>query len=442
MSRIRGSIPGPRGQKLLEDRKKYVPEAVSNVTPLFAEKASGGTITDVDGNEFIDFAGGIGVLNVGSCPPDVVEAVREQAGKFLHTCFHVMMYELYVEVARNLVEMSPGSFPKKAMLANSGAEAVENAIKIARKAKKRQAVVTFENAFHGRTLLAMALTSKVKPYKWGFGPFAPEIYRVPYAYCYRCHFGHTYPGCGMECVQYIDKALNVDIGPENVACMIAEPVQGEGGFIVPPPEFVKGLRGICDKYGIAYIDDEVQAGFGRTGKMLAIENFGVVPDMITVAKSIAAGLPLSGVISRSEYMDAVHTGGIGGTYGGNPLACSAALAVFKMLKERDLPGRAVAMGAKIRDRLATMKDRYPVIGDIRGLGAMWALEFVKDPVSKEPAKEISAKVISSCTSKGLIVMKAGILDNVVRLLPPLVMEDDLLDEGLGILGDSVKDAVG
>jgi len=441
MSRVKGSVPGPNSQRLMEERKKYVPEGVFNVTPLFAQKASGALLTDVDGNEFIDFAGGIGVLNVGSCPPSVVKAVKEQAEKFLHTCFHVVMYEGYVNVAKEVIGICPGDFPKKAMLANSGAEAVENAIKIARKARQRQAVVTFENAFHGRTLLAMALTSKVKPYKWGFGPFAPEVYRVPYAYCYRCHFGHSYPGCDMECVRYIDKALNVDIGTENVACMIAEPVQGEGGFIIPPAEFIQGLREICDKYGIIYVDDEVQSGFGRTGKMLAIENYGVVPDIVTMAKSIAAGLPLSAVVSRAEYMDAVHAGGIGGTYGGNPLACAAAMAVFEMIREQDLVNRAAAMGSKIGQRLNAMKDRFPVMGDIRGMGAMWAVEFVKDPTTKEPAKEISASVIANCTAAGLIVMKAGILDNVVRFLPPLTIEDSLLDEGLDIFEKAVMQAV-
>lgn len=434
---VRTPVPGPRASELLALREKYVPGGVFNVVPTFVEKAEGALITDVDGNSFIDFASGIGVLNVGSTPAPVVGAVREQAAKFLHTCFHVAMYEPYVRLAEVLCHLVPGDAPKKALLVNSGAEAVENAIKIARRYTGKTAIITFENAFHGRTLLAMSLTSKVNPYKLGFGPFAPDVYRLPFAYCYRCSLGLTHPGCKTACLDLLDRMLNVDIGPDNVAAMIVEPVQGEGGFIVPPTEFVRGLKAMAENYGFLFIADEVQSGLGRTGKMFAIEHHGVVPDMVVLAKALAAGLPLSAVVGRTEIMEAVHVGGIGGTYAGNPVSCAAGLKVIELLTKQDLPQRAARIGQVMQARFGKLRVDCEQVGDARGLGAMMAIEFVKNRNTKEPAREISAAVIKECYQNGLITMKAGILDNVVRCLPPLVIEDELLEEGLTIFEKAV-----
>lgn len=437
---IKTEIPGPKSKELLKLRERYVPAGVFNVTPIFAEKASGAIITDVDGNQFIDFAGGIGVINVGHCPPEVVEAVREQAGKFIHTCFHVAMYEPYVRVAEKLCSLVPGDFPKKAMLVNSGAEAVENSVKISRKHTGRQAVIALENSFHGRTLLAMTLTSKAKPYKWGFGPFAPEVYRAPSPYCYRCPFGASCESCSLECAKALERMIEIEISPDNVSAVIVEPVQGEGGFIVCPDEYLRYVKEICERHGILYIDDEVQTGWGRTGKVFAIEHSGVIPDVLVTAKSIAAGLPLSAVVAKAEIMDSVHVGGLGGTYAGNPLACVAALKVMEILEKKDLPGRAASIGQTIMATLSEMKEKYPIIGDVRGKGAMCAVEFVKDKNTKEPAVEEAARVIEESYKRGLIVMKAGELNNAVRFLPPLVISDDELRQGLEIFEEAVKAA--
>lgn len=434
---VKTEIPGPKSRELLALREKYVSRGPANTVPVFAEEAKGALVRDVDGNVFIDFAAGIGVINVGHSPREVVDAVEEQAEKFLHTCFHVVMYEPYIRLAEKLAEITPGDFPKKTLLVNSGAEAVENAVKLARKYTKRTGIVSFECGFHGRTLMAMTLTSKVKPYKFGFGPFAPDVYKVPSAYCYRCAYGLTYPGCGMKCVDNLERFFVSECPAENVAAVIIEPVQGEGGFIVPPPEFLHGVKKICEKYGIVFIADEVQTGFGRTGKYFAVENFGVLPDLITMSKSLAAGLPLSAVTGRAEIMDAPNPGEVGGTFGGNPVSCAASLKAIELIEREGLSARANVLGSRMMDRFKEMQENYPVIGDVRGMGAMVAVELVKDRGTKEPAKEATSQVIAHCWKNGLIALSAGIYSNVVRILVPLVVTDEQLTMGLDILESAI-----
>ncbi len=426
-----------RQEELLARRKKLVSRGISNATPIFVREARGATLIDVDGKEYIDFYGGIGTLNAGHCPDLVVEAVKNQAEKLLHTCFMVTMYEQYLDLAEKLIEISPGNFEKRAMFVNSGAECVENAVKIARFYTKRPSIISFECAFHGRTLLTMTLTSKVKPYKFGFGPFAPEVYKVPSAYCYRCHFNSTYPECGLHCLEQFERVFAAEVAPENVAAMIIEPVQGEGGFIVPPPEFLPGLQRICARHGIVFIVDEVQTGFGRTGKMFACEHWGVEPDLMTVAKSIASGMPLGGVVGRAEIMDAPDPAHIGGTFGGNPVSCVAGLATIEYLQKENLPERAAVIGEKVLNRMKQLQEKYPIIGDVRGLGAMNAIELVKDRKTKEPAKEETAAITKYCVENGVIVISAGIFSNVVRTLVPLVITDEQLDKGMEVLENAI-----
>ena len=348
----------------------------------------------------------------------------------------VIPYEPYVMLAKRLAEITPGDL-NMTMFVNSGAEAVENAIKIARYYTKKPNILTFSNAFHGRTLLTMTLTSKVKPYKFGFEPFTPGIYRVPYAYCYRCQFNLEYPGCGFACVEYIRDLLNVEVSPESVAALIVEPVQGEGGFIVPPRDYLKQLRKLCDEFGILMIADEIQTGFGRTGKMFAVEHSSVVPDIMTLAKSIAAGIPLSAVVGKKDIMNSVHPGGIGGTYGGNPVACAAALEVIEIVKE-SIPN-AIKVGNAIMKRCQEFYDKYEFIGDVRGLGLMIALEFVKNRGTKEPDKDICSEIIQNCAKKGLLLLKAGIYDNVIRFLPPITIEEEVADKAMDILEETLKE---
>lgn len=431
---------GSRTEALRKLREQNVPKGIGNNTAFFADRASGAKVVDVDGNEFIDFAGGIGVLNVGHCHPLVVQAVREQAEKFLHTCFHVVMYEPYILLAQRLNGLTPGSFAKKTMFANSGAEGVENAVKIARYASGKPGVIAFDNAFHGRTLLTMTLTGKTKPYKLGFGPFAPEVYRLPYAYCYRCALGTSYPGCGLACLEYLRDSFEIHAPAEKVAAIILEPVQGEGGFIVPPREFIAGVKQVCEEKGIVFIADEVQTGFGRTGKMFAIEHFGVIPDMVVMAKSLAAGLPLSAVTGRAELMDAPHVGGLGGTYGGNPLSCVAGLAVLEVFEKENLLENAQKVGRMLTERLQAMAERYSLIGDVRCLGAMAGIELVKDRATKEPATKETSKALQYAHEHGLIAIKAGVHDNVIRVLVPLVVDPDVLQEGLDVLEAAVAHA--
>ncbi len=437
MINLKTQLPGPKSLELLEKRKKHVPKGISYSFPIFVKEARGATVTDVDGNQLIDFASGIGVVNVGHCHPRVVSAVKEQLDKYIHTSINVVMYEPYVALAEKLAGITPGNFEKKTMFANSGAEAVENALKIARKYTKRKGIIALECAFHGRTLMAMTLTSKIRPYKYGFGPFAPEVYKIPSAYCYRCYFGLSYPSCDMRCVKNVERFFVAECPADNVAAIIFEPVQGEGGFIVPPPEFLQGLAGICQKYGIVFVADEIQTGFGRTGRMFACEHFNLEPDIITTAKSLAAGVPLSAVTGRAEIMDVPDPGEIGGTYGGNPLACAAALQVIDIVKEEKLPERAAKIGEVMKERLYAMREKYPLIGDVRGLGAMVAIELVTDRTTKEPAKEATSRLQAECYKRGLIVLTAGIYSNVLRFLCPLVISDEELAQALDVLDEAL-----
>jgi 4-aminobutyrate aminotransferase/(S)-3-amino-2-methylpropionate transaminase len=422
-----------KNKDLRELRSKVVPKAPFNVTPYFVEKAKGASVYDVEGREFIDFAGGIAVMNVGHSHPKVVAAIKDQAEKYTHTCFHVMMYEPYVELAEKLCALTPGSFPKMAMFANSGAETVENAVKVARYFTKRPAVIAFENGYHGRTLLTMSLTSKVKPYKFGFGPFAPEIYRMPFAYCYRCSFGLTYPKCDVACAEHLKEFFISQVAAEATAAVIAEPIQGEGGFITPPPEYFPKLVKICHDHGIVFIADEIQTGIGRTGKMFAMEHWNVTPDLLTAAKSLAAGMPLGSVVGKTEMMDAPHVGGLGGTYGGNPVCCRAALAVLEIIEEEDLLQKAEALGEKVLQRFHAFQKQFEIIGDVRGLGPMQALELVKDRETKVPAAEEAKALVKFCYEKGLILLSCGNFDNVIRILMPLVTTDEQLERGFAIM---------
>jgi 4-aminobutyrate aminotransferase/(S)-3-amino-2-methylpropionate transaminase len=402
---------------------------------MFVEKAEGALLTDVDGNTFVDFGGGIGVLNVGHNDPRVVEAIKEQADKVLHTCFYVTEYELYVELAEKLNALVPGDGEKRSMFVNSGAEAVENAVKVARSYTGRPAVIAFENAFHGRTLLGVSLTSKTDPYKKGFGPFAPEIYRVPAPYPYRCPSGKNCSGgCQGDCFGALEKAMTGYVHPESVAAVIVEPVSGEGGFLPFPDFYLRQLREFCDKYGIVLIVDEVQTGFGRTGKMFAIEHSGVVPDIVTTAKSMGGGMPIAGVTGKAEIMDSVHVGGLGTTYGGNPLACAAALAVMDAFEEDDILGKANVLGERVMGAMRDIQEKHPdFVGDVRGLGAMTAMELVKDAESKTPDKERTGEVVEAALQEGLLLLTAGQYGNVIRTLMPLNIADDELEEGLAIL---------
>lgn len=433
---------GQEIQALIEKKQKFIARGIPHSNPIAVDEAKGAVIKDIYGNIYIDFYGGIGVINAGHCPDTVVEAIKNQAGKFIHTFFSTAMYSSMVDLAEKLVQIAPGDFDKKAMFVNTGAEAVENAIKIAKAYTKKQGVIAFEYAFHGRTLLTMTLTSKVKPYKYGFGPFAPEVYKVPSAYCYRCPYKSTYPECGLHCLDYLNQFFSTTVDPGEVAAMIIEPVQGEGGFIVPPPEFLPGLKKICEENNIVFIADEVQTGFGRTGKMFAVENFGVEPDIITMAKSIAAGMPLSAVVGKAEIMDAPGPGYVGGTYSGNPLSCAAALATIDLLQGQDLSERANNIGKKTVGRLKELQEKHPQIGDIRSLGAMVGVEIVKDPVTKEPAPEEKGRIIDECFQRGLIIIGAGVFSNVIRMLMPLVITDEQLDQALAILEESCEVVLG
>jgi len=422
---------------LSELRARVIPQGHSSSTSCYVASASGALIRDVEGREFIDFAGGIGVMNVGHSHPRVVAAIKDQAEKFTHTCFMVLPYEAAVKLAEKLCAFTPGSFPKTTLFLNSGAEAVENAIKIARYYTKRPAVIAFENAFHGRTLLAMSLTSKVKPYKLGFGPFAPEVYRMPSAYCYRCPFGLKYKSCEVACADYLKEFFISHVAAESTAALIVEPVMGEGGFITPPPEYFPKLIKICHDNGIVFIADEIQTGMGRTGKMFAMEHWHVEPDLMTVAKSLAAGMPLSAVVGRKEWMDAVHPSGIGGTYGGNPVACRAGLAVMEIFEEENLLQKAEALGKKLLERFHALESEYELIGDVRGIGPMLALELVKDRETKEPAADDAKALTKICYEKGLILLSCGSFGNVIRALMPLVITDEQLDKGLAIMEEGL-----
>jgi 4-aminobutyrate aminotransferase / (S)-3-amino-2-methylpropionate transaminase / 5-aminovalerate transaminase len=434
-------IPGPRSREWFERRAGAIPQGVAGIHPIVTARASGAIIEDVDGNRLIDLATGISVLNVGHTAPEVVAAAQRQLELDTHTCFHVTANEPYIELAEKLNELTPGAFAKKTMFANSGAEAVENAVKIARKATGRPAIVTFDHAFHGRTLLAMTLTAKVMPYKQGMGPFAPEVYRLPFAYPFRWVSGPD--RCAEEALAYAIDEMHKQIGEDNIAAIILEPIQGEGGFVVPAPGFVKGLADFARAHGIVFICDEIQSGFGRAGRWFAIEDEDVVPDLVTSAKSMGGGLPISAVTGRAELMDSVHVGGLGGTYGGNPVAAAAALAVIEKIEREGLLDRSRSIGERIMARLEGMRKRFRQVGDVRGRGAMCAMELVEDTVSKEPLPadtmtEIGRRALES----GVVVLTAGTYGNVVRLLPPLTIEDGLLDESLDVLEEAHASALG
>ncbi len=423
VARVQGPLPGPKSKALIERRAKAVAGGVSLAHPLFLERASGSVVTDVDGNTFIDFCGGIGCLNVGHARPEVVAAAHAAAERVTHACFQVTGYEEYVAVCEALCRLAPGSFDKKAVLLSTGAEAVENAVKTARRHTKRGAVLAFDHAFHGRTLLGMTLTGKAAPYKQGFGPMAPDVYRLPYPSPYR----------DLSIVGRLETALMPHVRPEDLAAVILEPVQGEGGFTVAPREFFAELRAFCDKYGIVLIADEVQTGVGRTGTMFATEQLGFVPDLTTVAKSIAGGLPLSGVVGRASIFDSVPAGGLGGTFAGNPVSCAAALATLAVLEREIASGRPRALGDKLRARLEGWQGKHRVIGDVRGLGAMMAVELVRDRATKVPADTECKAVIAAARDKGVLLLSAGSFGNVIRFLMPLTIEDAVLDEGLAVV---------
>ncbi|HEX2740667.1 MAG TPA: 4-aminobutyrate--2-oxoglutarate transaminase [Rubrobacter sp.] len=434
-TRIKTEIPGPKSRELMARRHKAVSSGLGIATPMFAKEAKGALLTDVDGNTFIDFGGGIGVLNVGHAHPRVVEAVKEQAERFLHTCFYVTEYEPYVELAEKLNALVPGDTEKRSFFINSGAEAVENAVKIARSYTGRPSVIAFENAFHGRTLLAMTLTSKTDPYKKHFAPFAPEVYRVPAPYPYRCPASKDCSGgCQGDCFNAVEKAFVSYVHPESVAAIIVEPVSGEGGFIPFPDFYLRKLRDLCDEHGIVMIVDEVQTGFGRTGKMFAVEHSGVVPDLLITAKSLGGGMPIGGVTGKAEIMDAPHVGGLGTTYGGNPLACAAALAVIETFEQEDLLGRANVVGERIMAAMRDIQEKHPdFVGDVRGRGPMAAMELVEDAASRTPDKVRTGKVVEAALQEGLLLLTAGQYSNVIRTLAPLSIADDELEEGLAIL---------
>jgi 4-aminobutyrate aminotransferase/(S)-3-amino-2-methylpropionate transaminase len=422
---IRTAIPGPRSQEIIERKERVIAGPLSLVHPIVVAEGRGATLTDVDGNTFIDFTGGVGCLNVGHSHSRLIEAAQEQLARFAHTDFTIVPYEVYVELAERMIELAPFSGPAKAAFFNAGTEAVENSIKFARSYTKRPAVIVFEGAFHGRTMLAMTMTSKTHPYKAGLGPFAPEVYRVPYPHSYRG------PDTAAA-LAALERALLTQVAPESVAAIVMEPVLGEGGFVVAPTEFVQGIRKLCDEHGIVFVIDEVQTGYGRTGRMWAIQHYDVEPDLMIVAKSIAGGLPLSGVIGKAEIMDAPEDSAIGGTYVGNPVAQAAALAVLDVFNEEHLVERAGAIGDTIRSRMEAWQERWDAIGDVRGLGAMLAIELVLDRETKEPDADRASAVVEEAAQNGLLLIKSGVYGNCIRVLTPLVVTDAELEEALGV----------
>lgn len=418
-----------------EMRDKYMAKGTASGTDAYVAHAKGAIITDVEGNEYIDFAGGIAVMNVGHSHPKVVKAIQDQAEKFTHTCFMVSPYDSAVKLGKKVCEAVPGDSPKAAMFANSGAEAVENAVKIARYYTQKQGIIAFDGAFHGRTLMTMTLTSKVKPYKFGLGPFAPEVYRMPFANCYRCQFNQEYPGCNVQCADHLEHIFINTVAAEQTAAVLVEPVQGEGGFIAPPKEYFQRLKEICEKNNVLLIADEIQSGMGRTGHMFAMEHYGIEADITTVAKSLAAGMPLSAVVGKKEIMDAVHQSGIGGTYGGNPICCEAALAVFDIFETENLLEKAVELGATLNTRFKKLQEKYNLIGDVRGIGPMIAMELVTDRQEKTPAADETKALVKYCLERGLLILACGTYGNVIRFLMPLVITNEQLNQGLEILED-------
>lgn len=424
-----------------EKRDKYVVKGVSNGNRAIAVKGKGATLYDLEGKKFIDFGAAIGTINVGHSHPKVVAAIQEQAEKVIHPGFNVVMYPSYIEICEKLCVVSPGNFAKKAILLNSGAEAVENAVKIARKYTKRQAVVTFTRGFHGRTLMTMTMTSKVKPYKLGFGPFAPEVYQAPYPYMYRKPDGMTDEQYEADVIAQFDQFFVATVAPETVACIVMEPIQGEGGFVIPPKSFVKHVREFCSKHGILMVADEIQTGFARTGKLFAMEHFDIAADLMTASKSIAGGMPLSAVIGKAEIMDMADPGELGGTYCGNPLACEAALAVLEVIEEEQLCEKAKWIGEMLEGQVKKWQEKYNFIGEFRGLGAMCAVEIVTDQKSKTPNKELTTKIAKAANEAGLLLLTAGLDGNIIRFLSPLVITEEELSEGLTILENVLENVL-
>src|SRR2546426_10471148 len=435
---IKTAIPGPKSKALAKRRDRAVPRGLSQSTPVYVAKAEDAWLEDVDGNRYVDFAGGIGCINVGHRREAVVAAIREQLDRYLHTCVQVTPYEAYVRLAERMNEVTPGRFRKKTLFVNSGAEAIENAVKIARVHTGRPGIIAFEDAFHGRTMMTLALTSKTHPYKAGFAPFPSDVYRIPYAYCYRCSYSLRYPSCDVFCASHLEDTFKRVVASEEVAAVIAEPVLGEGGFVVPPPEYFRVLLEVCRKHKILFIADEVQTGFGRTGALFACERYGIEPDILVTAKALGGGLPLAAITGRAEIMDVPEPGGLGGTFAGNPLSCEAALAVLDLFERDDLSARANQLGAVFQERARHWQKRWPIIGDVRGLGAMQAIELVQSQEKREPAEEETKQIVQYCYEHGLIILTAGSYSNVIRLLMPLVITDDQMDEGLGVLEGALE----
>ena len=431
---LKTAVPGPKSQELAQRRGKAIASGVASSVPAYADKLDGGVILDVDGNQLIDLGSGIAVTSVGASAPKVVENVKNAVEKFTHTCFMVTPYEGYVELGEKIAALTPGSFDKRAALFNSGSEAVENAVKLARTYTKRTAVVVFDHAYHGRTNLTLAMTSKVMPYKQGFGPFASDVYRVPMSYPFRDADGMT----GQEAAERALLLIEKQVGAENVAAVVIEPIQGEGGFIVPAEGFLPALTTWCQDNGAVFVADEVQAGVARTGKWFSSEWDGIEPDLVTFAKGIAGGMPLSGVVGRAEIMNSVHGGGLGGTYGGNPVACAAALGALETIEEWGLKERALEIEKIIREELGDLAESAPIVGELRGRGAMMALEFV-EPGSKKPNADAAKEIAAKCLEQGVVILTCGTFGNNVRLLPPLVIDFDLLRDGLRVFAKAIEE---
>ncbi len=437
--RLNTEIPGPRARDLLARRAAAAPAGLGRATDVVVERADGGLVFDVDGNTFIDFAGGIGMLAVGHSPRAVVKAIQDQAAKYIHPCALVTTYEPYVRLAELLNEVTPGTFKKKTILANSGAEAVENAVKLSRKYTGRATIICFEGGYHGRTLLTLSLTSKYGLFKSGFGPFAPEIVRLPIPNVYRTPQGMSEEQYVDFGIRQLENALVAQVDPKAVAGIIIEPVQGEAGFIAVPPRFLRRIRELCTEHGIVMIADEVQCGMGRTGRLFAIEHYDIVPDLITTAKSLGAGMPIAAVTGRAEIMDSAHLGGIGGTYGGSPVACAAAIEALNIIRQPDFLAHARRLGDVMRDAMNGWKVKFPIVGDVRGLGPMMLAEFVRDRDAKEPATpEQTLQIARQAVADGVVIMRAGLYSNCIRLLPPLVMPEDMLREGLDVVGRAIE----
>lgn len=431
-------VPGPKSREIAARREAATPRGAAKASSIVITEAQGAAVTDADGNTLLDLAGGIGVLAVGHCPPNVVNAIKDQAEKLIHFCAIVGTYEPYVQVVELLNEIAPGDFPKKSILLNSGAEAVETAVKIARSSTGRPAIIVFEGGYHGRTNLTLAMTSKYGLFKKGFGPFAPEVYRLPFPNLYRRPAGMSEDEYLDDCIARLDTAMIAQVDPSAVAAIVIETVQGEAGFIPTPPRFLQRIRELCDQHGIVMISDEVQCGFGRTGKLFAVEHYGIVPDLIVTAKSIAGGMPLSAVTGRAEIMDAPHPGGLGGTYSGNPIACAAAVETINMIRQPEFLSRAQAVGARIRQHLVSLDRESTLVDNVRGLGPMLLVELVSNPLSKAPAPQQTLDVINESLRRGVIAMRAGLYSNCIRFLPPLNITDEQLDEGLTVIADAVR----